>query len=99
MIKGVIKMSSQRRTIIGAVDYTIAAMQNLKKDLQNIDAINPELNWAIGGIVATLSSNLLMICDQVFQESVADGKPDAKQDLTEIKTRFGDFIERMVNHE
>ncbi len=92
-------MSNQRRTIIGACDYTIAAIQNLKRDLQNIDATNPELNWAIGGIVATLSSNLLMICDQVFQESGADGKPDAKQDLTEIKERFAQFVDRMVNHE
>jgi hypothetical protein len=92
-------MSSQKRTIIGACEYSIASLQNLKKDLQNIDAVNPELNWAIGGIVATLSSNLLQICDQVFQESIADGKPDAKQDLTEIKERFGQFIDRMVNHE
>jgi hypothetical protein len=92
-------MSSQKRTIIGACEYSIASLQNLKKDLQNIDAVNPELNWAIGGIVATLSSNLLQICDQVFQESIADGKPDAKQDLTEIKERFDQFIDRMVNHE
>ena len=92
-------MTSQKRTIIGACEYSIATLQNLKKDLQDISANNPELNWAIGGIVATLSSNLLQICDQVFQESVADGNPNAKQDLTEIKTRFADFIDRMVNHE
>jgi len=92
-------MSNQKRTIIGACEYSIATMQNLKKDLQNLDAVNPELNWAIGGIVATLTSNLLQICDQVFQESVADGNPNAKQDLTEINTRFSDFIQRMVNHE
>lgn len=92
-------MSQQRRTIIGACEYSIASMQNLKKDLQNVDAINPELNWAIGGIVATLVSNLLQICDQVFQESVADGKPNAKQDLTAIKEQLGAFIDRMVNHE
>jgi hypothetical protein len=92
-------MSSQKRTIIGACEYSIATLQNLKKDLQDVGANNPELNWAIGGIVATLSSNLLQICDQVFQESVAEGKPDAKQDLTEIKERFSDFIDRMVNHE
>lgn len=92
-------MSNQRRTIIGACDYTIAAIQNLKRDLQNIDATNPELNWAIGGIVATLTSNLLQICNQVFQESAAEGQPNAKQDMTEIKDRFSQFIERMVKHE
>lgn len=92
-------MSSQKRTIIGAIEYSLATMQNLKRDLQDVGANNPDLNWAIGGIVATLSSNLLQICNQVFQESAADGKPNAQQDLTEIKTRFGDFIDRMVNHE
>lgn len=92
-------MSNQKRTIIGAIEYTLATMQNLKKDLQDIGAVNAELNWAIGGIVATLSSNLLQICNQVFQESAADGQPNAKQDLTEIKNRFGEFIDRMVNHE
>lgn len=92
-------MSSQRRTIMGACEYSIATMQNLKKDLQDVGAANQEVNWAIGGIVATLASNLLQICDQVFQESVAGGNPDAKQDLTEINTRFSDFIARMVNHE
>ena len=92
-------MSNQKRTIIGACEYSIATLKNLKKDLQNIDAVNPALNWAIGGIVATLSSNLLQICDQVFQESVIGGSPNAKQDLTEIKNRFSGFIDCMVNHE
>lgn len=92
-------MSNQKRTIMGACEYSIATMQNLKKDLQDVGAANQEVNWAIGGIVATLSSNLLQICDQVFQASVAGGNPNAKQDLTEIKTRLCDFIDRMVNHE
>ncbi len=92
-------MSSQKRTIIGACDYSIATMQNLKKDLQDISAVNPEINWAIGGIVATLVSNLIQICDQVFQIAAASGKPNAKQDLTEIKEQFNQFIDRMVNHE
>lgn len=92
-------MTNQQRTIIGACDYSIASMQNLKKDLQQVGANNPQLNWAIGGIVASLVSNVIQICDQVFQEAVAEGKPDAKQDLTEIKERFGDFIDRMVDND
>lgn len=92
-------MRNQKRTIIGACEYSIASMQNLKQDLQQIDAINPQLNWAIGGIVATLVSNLIQICDQVFQEAAADGEPNAKQDLTEINEKFTAFIDLMVNHE
>ncbi len=48
-------MINQKRTIIGACEYSIATMQNLKKDLQDVGAINPDLNWAIGGIVATFN--------------------------------------------
>ncbi len=92
-------MSSQKRTIIGAIEYSLATMQNLKKDLQDIGAVNPELNWAIGGLVATLTSTLLQICNQVFQESVAEGNPSAKQDVNEIKERFSAFVDGMVNHE
>jgi len=90
---------NQKRTILGACDYSIATIQNLRKDLLDVGANNSELNWAIGGMVATLVSNLIRTCDQVFQESVADGKPDAKQDLSEIQTRFSAFIDSMVNHE
>ena len=92
-------MMNQKHTIIGACDYTIATMQQLKRDLQDISAPNRELNWAIGGIVATLSSNLLQICDQVFQEATLDGQPNAKGDLEEIKNRFSAFIDRMANIE
>lgn len=92
-------MSNQKRTIIGACDYSIATLQNLKKDLQNIDAINPALNWATGGIVATLTSSLLHICDKVFLSSLADGNLNAVEDLTSIKRIFCEFIDRMVEHE
>jgi len=92
-------MSQQRRTIIGACDYSIATMQNLKRDLTAIGAINADLNWAIGGIVSTLVSNLLQICNQVFQESIANGEPDARHDIEEIGSRLNQFIERMVSHD
>lgn len=92
-------MSNQKRTIIGACDYSIATMQNLKRDLQDISANNSELNWAIGGLVATLVCNLIKICDHVFKEATASGDPNAKQDLTDIKERFAGMVEQMVNHE
>lgn len=92
-------MSNQQRTIIGACDYSIATLQNLKRDLQEVGASNPRLNWAIGGVVAVLVSNLLKICDQVFQESAKDSAPNATADLTLIGQRLNGFIERMVTHE
>ena len=92
-------MSSQKRTIMGACEYSIATLQNLKRDLSDLGAPNPELNWAIGGIVATLVSNLLQICHQTFQEATVNGEPNAKHDLEVIKQRLSAFIDRMVHHE
>lgn len=90
-------MTSQRRTIMGACEYSIASLQNLKKGLMDTSAPNIELNWAIGGIVATLVSNLIQLCDEVFNEALQTGEANAQQDIWEIKERFTHFVERMVN--
>lgn len=92
-------MSNQRRTIMGACEYSIATLQTLKKDLMVVDAKNQEMNWAIGGIVATLTSQLLKTCNEVFTEAAQTGEPNAKQDLNAIKERFSQFIDQMVNHD
>ncbi len=91
-------MSSQRRTIMGACEYSIASLQNLKKGLIDTSAKNIELNWAIGGIVATLTSNLIQLCDEVFNEALQTGEANAQQDIMEILTRFTQFVERMVQN-
>lgn len=90
---------NQKRTIIGACEYSIITMQNLKKELQYIGDEHPEVKWAIGGIVVTLVSNLIKVADEVFRESAVSGEPNAKQDVTEIKARFSAFVDRMINHE
>lgn len=92
-------MSNQKRTIMGACEYSIATMQNLKKDLSDRDSKHAELNWAIGGIVATLVSQLLRTCDHVFTEAAQSGEPNAKQDISEIQARFNEFVSQMVNYE
>lgn len=92
-------MSHQNRTIMGACDYSLAALSNLKKDLSDIGNPHHETNWAIGGIVISLTSQLLRICGQVFEEAVQSGEPNAKQDITEIQQRFNEFVNQMVNHD
>ena len=81
-------MSNQKRTIMGGCDYSIAALQNLKKDLADISNPNHEINWAIGGIVITLVSQLIRTCSLVFVEAAQSGEPNAKQDISEIQHRF-----------
>lgn len=90
-------MNNQKRTIIGACDYSIATFQQLKKDMTDIGAANHELTWAIGSIVITLASQLIRICGHVFDEAAQSGEANAAQDLTEIKKRFNDVVAQMVN--
>lgn len=92
-------MSSQRRTIMGACDYSIATLQQLRKDLMDIDLENKEVIWAIGGIVTALTSNLLQTCHDVMTESTESGESDIRTDLIEIQSRVNAFIDRMITHE
>lgn len=92
-------MSSQKHTIMGACDYSIATLQQLKRDLSDPDSKHGDLNWAIGGIVITLTSQLLHICGKVFEEAAQSGEPNAKQDIQEFQSRFNAFVDQMVNHE
>ena len=89
-------MSSQTRTVIGALDSSIATLKNLKEDLQDVRAVNNQLNWAIGGIISMLSNQLLQICDQVFQESSFE-QSNAHENLIKIKERFALFVNKMID--
>lgn len=90
---------NQKRTIMGSCDYSIETLKNLKRDLSQIGAKNSDIIWAIGGIVCALNSNLLQICDQVFNSSLAERGGNAKEDLRAIQTKFNEFIDRMVDSE
>lgn len=92
-------MSSQKKTVMGACDYSIATLQQLKKDLMDLGAPHHEMTWAYAGMITPLVSYLLQICNETFVESAATGDASAKHDLEVIKLRFSGFIERMVHHE
>lgn len=84
---------------MGACDYSIATLQQLRKDLMDIDLENKEVIWAIGGIVTALTSNLLQTCHDVMTESTESGESDIRTDLIEIQSRVNAFIDRMITHE
>jgi len=89
----------QNRTIMGACDYSIAVLQNLKKTLMDYGNPNQEMTWAIGGIVVTLSSQLLKLCHEIFIDASKSGEPNAKEDIRAIQKSFNEFIDRMVTHD
>ena len=90
---------NQQRTIIGALDYSIATLQNIKTTLMDLGHAQKELNWAVGGIIITLTSNLLRLCQDTFIEAAQTEEANAKQDMIKIQTKFNDFMERMINND
>jgi hypothetical protein len=81
---------------MGGIDYTLATMHQLKKDLMRVDDPNIDVNWARGGIIVTLVSQLIIIADEVMQESIKSGEGNAREDLTEIRGSFDSFMEQML---
>ena len=92
-------MKNQNRTIIGALDYSIASLQNIKTTLMDISHPQKELNWAVGGIIVTLVSQLMRNCHETFIDTGNTGEANAKGDLTQIQAKFNEFIERMINND
>jgi hypothetical protein len=91
-------MSSQERTIMGACDYSLATLQGIKKTLGDISNPNKEINWAIGGVIITLTSHLLKLCGEQFMSEERE-PATAKEDIKAIQTQFNEFIDRMLTHE
>lgn len=90
---------NQQRTIMGALDYSIASLKNIKTTLMDLGHTQKELNWAVGGIIITLTSQLIRVCQDTFVEAAQTDEANAKQDMINIQARFNDFMERMINGE
>ena len=91
-------MSTQNRTIIGALDYSIASLQGIKSALMDIAHPQKELNWAVGGIIVTLTSNLLRTCQDTFIETGKTGEANAQSDMKIIQGKFNEFMSRMIDN-
>ena len=92
-------MKTNRRGIMQACDYSLESLKNIKKSLMDLGNNNQELVWAVGGIIVALTSNLLAISQEVFEKSPIQDNPSAFNDLQEIKKRFNEFLDNMINHE
>ncbi len=90
---------NQKRTIMGACDYSLAYLKSLRKNMMDVGSKHQQIAWAIGGIVVTLTSNLIKACEDTFGASVQCGEPSARKDLLEIKDKFNAFIDRMLENE
>ncbi len=92
-------MSSQERTIIGACDYSLAFLSNIKSTLMDHGHPKREINWAIGSPIIVLSAHLLRLCHDRFMESVRSDDGNAISDIRHIQQKFNEFIDAMVNND
>jgi len=89
-------MKKDRRGIMSACEYSISSLQNIKKGFLDVKNPKHELVWAIGGIIVTLTSNLLMISHDVIENAPTKDTPNALDDIREIQKQFNDMVEKMV---
>jgi hypothetical protein len=90
---------NQKRTVMGACEYSLETFRSMKKTLSNLDNADNDMTWAVAGLITCLTSKLLQICEEVIQEMSQNDKPSAKQDLITIKARFNEFIDDMISYE
>lgn len=89
-------MKNQSGTIIGAAEYCLQSINNLKRGMQDIGSPNQKVAMAIGGLIVTMTSNLLKISQDVIEQAAQSSQPNAKDDLKLIQSRFNDFLTTMI---
>lgn len=89
------EVTSQRRTIIGQVEYSLQFMNSLKKQLMDVSNPHAQVNWAVGGFIAVLVSGLLHQIDENILKNTDEVKT-AVENLNDIKKHFSDFIDLML---
>lgn len=84
-------MQDERRGVMNALIYSIETLRSMHKEL-----VSGKNRWEVLGLVIMLESYVLKTTLKVVEESLKTAKPSAKDDLLEIKKRFNDFIDHMI---
>ena len=90
-------MKNQTRTIMGATEYCLQSLQNLKKGMQDLGSPNQKVAMAIGGLIVTMTSNLIKISQEVIEQAALAKEPNAKEDLKLIQSKFNEFLDKMID--
>lgn len=92
-------MKNQNRTIMGALDFSLESLKNMKTAMMDVGHPNKELNWAVGGIITTLVSNLIRVTHETILDKSSVGEANANEDLKIIQAKFNEFMDRMINND
>jgi len=89
------KTAKQRQSIIKASEHILQRTKEWRKCMMNIDNKHQKGAWALGGLLITLTSNLMIITENTFDESMQSGNPDINKDLDTIAHKFNELLTQM----
>ena len=89
-------MKNQNTSIMGATEYCLQSIQNLKKGMTDHGGKNQKVAMAVGGLIMVMISNLLKISQEVIEQAAQNPEPNAKNDLKEIQAKFNSFLTDMI---
>lgn len=89
---------NHKRTIIGAFDYSLETLKNMKATLMDVGAHNAAINWGVGAMIISMVSNLLMISQQVIDDSKNESGNNAKTVIANIQAQMNDFFDQLIEN-
>ena len=82
--------------ITNALEYSISALQDLKREMLSVDSQTKENAWIIGSFIIILASNMIYNAQETIQESLKTGDANAMRDLETIKQKMIALIDQMI---
>lgn len=82
--------------ITNALEYSISALQDLKREMLSVDSQTKENAWIIGSFIIILASNMIYNAQETIQESLKTGEANATRDLETIKQKMIALIDQMI---
>lgn len=82
--------------ITNALEYSIGALQDLKREMLSVDSQTKENAWIIGSFIIILASNMIYNAQETIQESLKTGDANATRDLETIKQKMIALIDQMI---
>ena len=64
--------------------------------MQDFGGKKQKASMVIGGVIITMTSHLLTLCQEVIERAKTSDNPDLKEDLREIQRRFNEFLDKMI---
>lgn len=82
--------------ITNALEYSLKALNDLKKEMLSVDSQKKESAWIIGSFIIILTSNMIYNAQETIKESLQNNDANAADDLEKIKQKMIALIDDMI---